>query len=200
MEFFFELLKDHFRAHGYWTVAIALLLENAGLPVPGESVLLFACFMAQTEHVIRLPILIPLAIFAASLGDNIGYWVGYRGGRKLLARYKNLFRISDERIAKAEQTFARFGAPTVFLARFIFGLRVLAGPLAGVLEMPWRRFVVYNVFGAIVWVSAISFVGTLFGRHWDRMLRVMGEVNTGGLIALAIVILALWLRFRWRNR
>lgn len=200
MEFFFELLKSHFRDHGYLTVAIALLLENAGLPVPGESVLLFACFVAQTEHTIRLSILIPVAIVAASLGDNIGYWIGYRGGHRLLVRYKRIFHVSDERIAKAEQTFARFGAPTVFFARFIFGLRVLAGPLAGILEMPWRRFAVYNVLGAIVWVSAISFVGTLFGRHWDRMLRIMGEVNTGVLIALAVVVLALWLRYRWKSR
>jgi membrane protein DedA with SNARE-associated domain len=200
VEFFFELLRDHFKHHGYWTVAVALLLENAGLPVPGESILLFATFIAYTEGTIRLPLLIPLAILAASLGDNIGYWIGSRGGRPLLIRYQRFFRISQHTLERGEQTFARYGAPTVFIARFVFGLRVIAGPLAGVLQMPWKRFVLFNVLGATVWVCAISTVGALFGRHWDRVLRVMGEVNTGALIAIVAVIAAVWLRYRIKSR
>lgn len=200
MEFFFELLKEHFKDHGYWTVAVALLLENAGLPVPGESILLFATFVAYSEGTIRLPLLVPLAIVAASLGDNIGYWIGARGGRPLLIRYQRFFHISQNTLERGERTFETYGAPTVFIARFIFGLRVIAGPLAGVLQMPWRRFLLFNVLGATVWVCAISAVGALFGRHWDKILRVMGEINTGVLIVAGVVIAALWLRYRIKRR
>lgn len=199
MELFFELLKSYFRQHGYWTVALALLLENAGLPVPGESILIFACFIAQTEGSIQLRWLIPLAILAATVGDNLGYWIGARGGRPLLHRYQRFFHISEARLARAEQTFQRFGAPTVFFARFIFGLRVFAGPLAGVLKMPWRRFLLFNLLGAAVWVCAISVVGVLFGRHWNELIRVVRDVNTGVLIAAAVAALFLWWRYRFKR-
>lgn len=199
MDFFFEFLKGHFHQHGYWTVAIALLLENAGIPVPGESILLFASFLAFSEGSMRLPLLIPLAIAACAVGDNLGYWIGVHGGRPLLERYQRIFRISPQRLAKAEETFARFGAPTVFMARFIFGLRVFAGPLAGVLKMPWRRFLIFNILGAVVWVTTICVVGALFGRHWDRMLRLLGEVNTGFLVVAAVAIAILWWHYRFKK-
>jgi membrane protein DedA with SNARE-associated domain len=199
MEFLFGLLNEHFAQHGYWTVALALLLENAGVPVPGESILLFASFVAYSQGTIKLSLLIPIAIVAAAVGDNLGYWLGARGGRPLLARYQRFFRISQSSLTKGEQTFARYGAVTVFVARFVFGLRVIAGPLAGVLKMPWKKFVVFNVMGATVWVIAISTVGALFGRHWDDVMRVMGEVN-GGILAMAAVVAAvLWWRYRTRN-
>jgi membrane protein DedA with SNARE-associated domain len=199
LESLFGILKDHFNDHGYWTVALALLLENAGVPVPGESILLFASFLAYSQGTMQLRWIIPIAIVAAVLGDNLGYWLGLRGGRPLLERYQRFFRISPPSLAKAERTFARFGALTVFLARFIFGLRVIAGPLAGVLKMPWRRFLLFNALGATVWVIVISVVGALFGRHWERVMEVMGEVNTGILVVAAVVVALLWWRYRFRK-
>ena len=200
IEAFFNLLKDHFQNHGYLTVAVALLLENAGIPVPGETILLFASFIAYSQGTLRLSLVIPVAIVAAVVGDNLGYWLGVRGGRPLLARYQRFFRISQSTLTRGEATFDRFGAPTIFVARFIFGLRVIAGPLAGVLKMPWRRFLLFNVLGATVWVCTISAVGALFGRHWDDVLRVMAQVNTGVLIAAAAVGAILWWQYRKRNR
>jgi len=177
-----------------------LLLENAGLPVPGESILLFAAFVAYSEGTIRLPLLIPLAILSAVVGDNLGYWVGARGGRPLLTRYQRFFHISQKTLDRGERAFARFGAPTVFLARFVFGLRIIAGPLAGVLRMPWNQFLLFNFLGATVWVCAISTIGALFGRHWDDVMRVMGEVNTVVLVAAGILVLGFWLRHRIKSR
>jgi membrane protein DedA with SNARE-associated domain len=187
-----DTLIDHLRwffaEFGYWAVVIALMLENAGIPVPGETTLLFASFLAWSEHHLKLPYIILFGIAACTAGDNLGYWIGYRGGRPLLERYRSLFRISHAAIQRGEQLFARFGAVTVFFARFVFGMRIIAGPLAGVLRMEWRRFLLFNFLGATVWVTTISLVGYFFGRQWDRLVEVMGRANAiiGAIAAVAV--------------
>ncbi len=188
-DWIFEHLRLFFATFGYWAVVLVLLLENAGLPVPGETTLLFASFLAWSEHQLRLPLIIVFGIAACTLGDNLGYALGRRGGRPLLQRYKYLFRISDAAVERAEQVFARYGAATVFFARFIFGLRIIAGPLAGVLRLPWRRFLLFNFLGATVWVTVIASVGYLFGSQWDDLVEYVGRANAiiGGLAVLVII-------------
>src|SRR3974390_108650 len=127
----FGLLQEFFTTHGYWALALTLLLENAGVPLPGETMLLFASFLAFENHELNLALIIVVATLACTFGDNLGYWIGNRGGRPLLHRYQRFFHVPDERIARGESLFARFGPVTVFFARFIFGMRMLAGPLAG---------------------------------------------------------------------
>ncbi len=196
-ERFFELLRAHFHQHGYWTLGVALLLENAGVPVPGETILLFASFLAFSSHELRLGWIILVATVACTLGDNLGYGIGRRGGRPLLDRYKHALRVPERHIRRGERLFARFGPAAIFFARFVFGMRVIAGPLAGVLRMPWREFALFNFLGAATWVTVISSAGYLFGRHWKALLRVLKEVNVGVFIAFAVVILVLWW---WRRR
>ena len=200
-----DTLIDHLRwffaEFGYWAVVLALLLENAGIPVPGETTLLFASFLAWSEHKLQLPYIIVFGIFACTVGDNLGYWIGYRGGRPLLERYRALFRISPSAIARGEQIFERYGAATVFFARFIFGMRIIAGPLAGVLRMNWRRFVLFNLLGAIAWVTTISVVGYVFGRQWDWLVGVMGKANAIiGALAAAIIYFVIRRYLRQRSR
>jgi membrane protein DedA with SNARE-associated domain len=196
---FFETLRGYFAEYGYWTVGIALLMENAGLPVPGETILLFAGFLAFSEHRLQLPWVIIIGIVAATLGDNLGYMIGYRGGRPLLIRYRDAFRIPERVIARGEELFRRYGAVTVFFARFIFGMRVITGPLAGVLRMPWRQFVLFNFLGAALWVTTIASAGFLFGRHWELLLEMLQRVNLAGLIVIAVIIVFVWVRYRWRQ-
>lgn len=195
-EWLFEVLRRHFDEWGYWTVVIALLLENAGLPVPGETILLFASFLAFSEQELRLPYIILMGIVACTLGDNIGYAIGHRGGRPLLERYKHIFRIRDATIRYGEKLFRRHGPLTIFFARFIFGMRIIAGPLAGVLRMPWKHFVIFNFLGAAVWVTVISLVGYFFGSQWEQVVRVLKRVNVGIVIVAVVAILILW----WRHR
>lgn len=192
LEFFRSLIVHY----GYWAVGAALLLENTGVPVPGETILLLASFLAFSRHELQLPYIILIGVCAATLGDNLGYAIGYRGGRPLLDRYRNVFRIKPDAIERGERLFAQYGAVTIFLSRFIFGLRVIAGPLAGVLRMPWKRFAVFNFLGALVWVSVISGVGYKFGKHWDLLLVYLDRLNIVVVIAAAVVILVLW---RWRT-
>ena len=189
----FELLRGFLLHYGYWAVAIALLLENTGLPVPGETILLLGSFLAFSQGQLQLPWIIVVGIASATLGDNIGFFVGLRGGRPLLNRYRQWFRISKEAIANGERVFQRYGPATIFFARFVAGLRVIAGPLAGILRMEWRRFAIYNFLGATVWVIVISTVGYLFGRHWGRLLYIVKEFNIAILvIAVIVVLLMLW--------
>jgi len=192
----FDFLREAIVHYGYWAIAVALLLENTGIPVPGETVLLLASFLAYSEHELRLPWIIVAGVVAATLGDNLGYAIGHRGGRPMLERYRELLRIHPATLDRGDQLFARYGTVAVFFARFVFGLRIVAGPLAGVLRMPWKKFVLWNFLGASLWVSVIAGVGYLFGRHWARMVQDLKrfDVTVGILVLLAA--LYLW----WRGR
>jgi membrane-associated protein len=191
-----ELLRNAVVHYGYWAVGAALLAENAGVPVPGETILLLACFLSYSQHELRLPWIILVATIAATLGDNLGFALGYYGGRPLLVRYQALFKIQNRTLQRGEELFARYGAVTVFFARFVFGMRMIAGPLAGVLRMPWRKFMVFNFLGAVLWVTAISGAGYLFGQHWERLALGVKRINILAAILVMLVAAFLW----WRNR
>jgi len=192
----FNLLRDYLAHYGYWAVGATLLLENMGLPVPGETILLMASFLAYSEHKLSLPYIILVGVCAATLGDNLGFAIGHYGGRPLLDRYQKTLRIRPNVIARGEELFARYGSATIFVARFIAGMRIIAGPLAGVLRMPWRRFVLFNFLGAVVWVTVIASVGYLFGKHWEALIQVLRDAN----IAIAIVVVVLVGLYWWRRR
>src|ERR1700704_3051887 len=95
--------------YGYWAVGLALLAENAGIPVPGETILLLASFLAYSQHELQLSWIIVVATIAATIGDNIGFVLGYYGGRGLLARYQTTLRIYDSTLARGERMFSRYG-------------------------------------------------------------------------------------------
>ncbi|HEV2715605.1 MAG TPA: DedA family protein [Terriglobales bacterium] len=191
-----DLLRSLLAHYGYEAVAGALLLENAGLPVPGETVLLLASFLAFSEHRLRLPYIILVGIFAATIGDNIGFAVGVYGGRPLLERYRKTLRIRPATISRGEDLFRRYGSATIFVARFITGMRVIAGPFAGVLRMGWRKFVIFNFLGAALWVTVISSAGFLFGKHWDDLVEILRDANVAVVAAVCILLGILW----WRHR
>lgn len=188
-----QLLQGYFGRHGYWTVALVLLLENAGVPVPGETVLLLAGFLTFSQHHFRLPWVILIGVAAATFGDNAGYAIGHYGGRPLLERYRRFFHISEQYIAKGEQIFAKHGPVAVFFARFVFGMRIITGPLAGVLRMHWKKFAVFNFLGAAAWVTTVACAGYLFGRQWQNLVRWVGDVDLLlGIVAALIVVAAIW--------
>jgi membrane protein DedA with SNARE-associated domain len=191
-----ELLRNALVNYGYWAIAVALLLENAGIPAPGETILLMASFLAYSQDELRLPWIIVVATIAATIGDNLGFALGYYGGRPLVTRYQSFFRIRQSTLERGEQLFARYGAPTVFIARFVFGMRIIAGPLAGVLRMPWKKFMVFNFLGALVWVSVISAAGYLFGRHWDELEVYIKRFDVFIAVAAIVAIAVIW----WRRR
>jgi membrane protein DedA with SNARE-associated domain len=185
--------------YGYWAVAAALLLENLGLPLPGETVLLLASLLAYTERDLQLGWIILVGAVATVVGSSLGYAIGYYGGRPVLERYRYAFHIRDGTLAKGEELFGRYGALTILAARFVFGLRVIAGPLAGVLRMPWRRFAFFNLLGAAVWVTVIALVGYSFGSRWRVLMHFMKRFDLALATAFALILAILWWRSRQKN-
>jgi membrane protein DedA with SNARE-associated domain len=191
-----DVLRNLLIHYGYWAVAGALLLENTGIPVPGETILLLASFLAYSEHALEFRWLIVVGTLAATVGDNLGFALGHYGGRPIVARYQKFFRISSENIQRGERIFASYGAFTVFFARFVFGMRIIAGPLAGALRMHWRKFIFYNFLGALLWVTAISSAGYLFGQHWHRLVHDLKILDIA-IAAVVIIGIGVWW---WRGR
>ena len=183
---------DHIARHalvhwGYWAVLGALLGENAGVPLPGESTLMFASFLAHKSGELQLLWVVVAGVGAAIMGDNLGFLLGRKLGFRLIRWMKKVFRLDDEDIAAAKDQIQRHGGLTVFFARYIFGLRTIAGPLAGVLGMEWKRFVFFNALGAATWVTAIALTGYAFANEFSSLLDYVEKASwaiAAGLFAL----------------
>jgi membrane-associated protein len=201
IESIFQTLADFFARYGYWVVFFGVMLENGGLPLPGETVLLFAGFLAYQGQ-IQLVWAIGIAIAGATLGDSLGYTLGRYGGNAFFDRYVKRFKFLARRFENAKTLFLRHGHWAVFTGRFITGLRVFAGPLAGLFKMPYLRFLLFNFTGAVVWATAIGCVGFLFGNSWNDLVHVIKDFHrvTLGLVAvLALVGLIIYLKRRARS-
>lgn len=201
IESIFQTLTDFFARYGYWVVFFGVMLENGGLPLPGETVLLFAGFLAYQGQ-IQLVWAIGVAIAGATLGDSLGYTLGRYGGNAFFDRYVKRFRFMAHRFEDAKGLFLRRGHWAVFTGRFITGLRVFAGPLAGLFKMPYLRFLFFNFTGAVVWATAIGCVGFLFGNSWNDLAHVIKDLHrvAQGLVAvLALVGLIVYLKRRARS-
>ena len=192
----FEVLRNALVHYGYWAIAVVLVLENAGLPVPGETVLLLASFLAYSEHQLQLSWIIVVATLATTASGEIGFALGRYGGRPLIERHARIFRVDPATLARGERLFGRYGSATIFFARFIFGLRVLAALLAGALRMPWQKFVFFNFLGAAVWVTVISSAGYFFGGHWNQLVHNMKRFDLAVGMATVLTLIFLW----WRSR
>jgi membrane protein DedA with SNARE-associated domain len=153
----------HVPAHLGYPVLFALIFgESAGVPLPGETALLPAGVLAGTGR-LSLPLVIVVAIFAAVTGDTLGYWLGRRGGRAVLAHRGPFAAFRGLALERGERFFERHGGKTVFLGRFVPGVRVVAAVLAGAGAMPWPRFAVFNLTGAFVWAATVASLASLVG-------------------------------------
>jgi membrane protein DedA with SNARE-associated domain len=170
---------------GYPALFGLVFAESAGIPVPGETALLTAGVLAGAGH-LALPLVVAVAVAAAVTGDTLGYWLGRRGGRAVLTRGGPLAGLRAQTLDKAERFFARHGAKTVFLARFVPGVRVAAAVLAGAAAMPWPRFAVYNVCGAFAWASLGAGLASLVGPAVAVAfgLAALAAAAAAGLVAL----------------
>jgi len=191
-------LTDLFARYGYFVVFFGVLLENAGVPVPGETILLAGAALARFGH-LSLPVVVLVAITGAVLGDNAGFWIGRRGGRVVLERHGRWLGMTRARLEYFDGFFARHGAKTVFIARFVTGLRVVGAILAGASHMPWGRFLAFNAAGAVAWATTFGAVGYLLGYSWETIERWIGHLGLVFLIVIAAGALVLFVRSRRRS-
>jgi membrane protein DedA with SNARE-associated domain len=144
--------------YGYAAVFLLVGAESLGVPLPGETILIAAAIYAGATHRLSVWAVFAVAAAAAIIGDNIGFWIGDKGGYRLLRRYGRYIRADATKIKVGRLVFDRHGGKVVFFGRFVSVLRTYAAFLAGTLKMPWRRFLPFNASGGIVWAAVYSFV------------------------------------------
>jgi membrane protein DedA with SNARE-associated domain len=186
-----EFLKHLISQYGYWTIALLIGVESMGVPLPGEAALLLASMYAGTHHHLNIWAVIGSAAAGAIIGDNIGYALGRTFGYALLLRFGSYIGASEKRIKLGQYLFMRHGGKVVFFGRFITVLRMFAAFLAGVNRMDWRRFLLANAAGGIIWSGAYGLAAYLFGA---AVLHVRGPL---GIALLVIGLIAVILLFHY---
>jgi membrane protein DedA with SNARE-associated domain len=158
-------------------------LESSGLPVPGETALITASVLAVGGR-FSIEAVIAVAAAGAIVGDNVGYWIGRTGGRRVFERIPWLSKL----LAPSERFFDRHGGKAVFLARFVAGLRVTGAWLAGISKMEWRRFLLWNALGGIAWAVGVGLLAYFFGRAVTEAISRYGLIGAGAVALLGVLV------------
>ena len=185
--------------HHYGLIALFLvvMLESGGIPLPGETALVAAAIFAS-QGKLNIVEVIAVAAAAAIIGDNLGYWAGRTGGRKMLQRYGPLRRWSERVLPWSERFFERHGSKTIFLARFFSVLRVTAAWLAGISRMHWWTFFLWNAAGGICWAVLVGLVAYYVGHAAADAISHYGLL--GGAAVVVLLALVLGAIHLWRKR
>ena len=179
--------------YGYLAVALLVGAESLGVPLPGETILIVAAIYAGHTHRLSVWVLFAVAATAAVVGDNIGFWIGDKGGYRLVRRYGHYVRIDETKLKIGRYLFDQHGGKVVFFGRFVSVLRAYAAFLAGTNRMRWHRFLAFNAAGGIIWAGAYTFGAYKAG---DTFRKASGTINLalGGVAIIAIVAAILVVR------
>jgi membrane protein DedA with SNARE-associated domain len=183
-------------SYGLGILFLLVALESCGVPVPGETALLTAAVLAARGH-FAIEWVIVLAATGAIVGDNVGYWLGREGGRRVLERWGPLRRFAERALPPAERFFKRHGGKTVFLARFVTGIRVTAAWMAGISRMHWWEFVLWNAAGGIAWAVSYGLLAYYAGDAAINAIEHYGLIGVGVVVVLVLLFfggLHLWRR------
>jgi membrane protein DedA with SNARE-associated domain len=184
-----EIIQEIAHQYGYGAVFFGILLENMGIPIPGETITLVGGFLAGSGELDYWGVLAS-SIAGAVIGDSCGYWLGAYGGWALVTRLGKLFRIEESQLEEVRSQFIQNAARAVFLGRFIALLRIFAGPLAGIVKMPYLKFLLCNLAGAATWASVMVSLSYFVGQIVP-LEQLISWVAQFALVALAIV--AIWI-------
>ena len=194
----FQSLAPILDNYGYLAVGGLLFLEDFGVPVPGETIMIAAAIYAGAGR-LNVVLVALVAFCAAVIGDNLGFVIGRFGGRALVDRWGRYVLLTAERLDRAQEFFERRGASIIVVARFIEGLRQANGIIAGISEMHWRRFLAFNALGAALWVGVWVTVGAVAGSHITAVYHAFTSAGLYGLVALVLLGLG-FLALRHRRR
>ena len=181
----------------YLVVGLVIGIESMGVPLPGETTLVAAALLASQGD-LRLEFVIGAAATGAIVGDSIGYYIGRQAGRGLFERLGRRFHhFSEARIVRAEKYFHRYGVWTVFFGRFVALLRIFAGPMAGMLRMPYPQFLAANAAGGITWATTIGIVAFHVGDNADK---IFGQVSVWALVVIGLAAVTAYTLYKRRRR
>jgi membrane protein DedA with SNARE-associated domain len=183
-------------ALGYPAAGLGILIESAGIPFPGEALLLAAAAWAAARHH-SIVLVILFGFLGATAGANLGYYLGFKGGRPFVERFGSIFRIRPEHIARSEMFFARHGDKAILGARFVLGLRTWGSMLAGMARMPFWRFQLFSALGALGWAIVIGSAGYLLGNNLPLIEAIIRGIGIGGLTIVVLIAITLVV-MRWR--
>lgn len=191
-------IQEIARQYGYWAVFLGIALENTGIPLPGETITIVGGFLAGSGE-LNVWWVGASAIAGAVLGDNLGYWIGKIGGWKFLVKLGHFFRISDENLEQTRKKFLENAPRAVFFGRFVTLLRIFAGPMAGIVQMPYLKFFLCNLGGAVVWASTIVMLSFFLGQLMPlpQLVAWMTKLGIGALGLVIVWLLAMWY---WQSR
>jgi membrane protein DedA with SNARE-associated domain len=180
------------QVYGPWIISVVVALESAGVPLPGETILVAAALLAAATNQIDIAVIVAAAAAGAIVGDGIGYMVGRRFGMPLLRKYGRYIRLDENRLLIGRYLFFRYGNSVVFFGRFIAVLRMFAALLAGANSMPAGRFFFFNVTGGICWACLFGFGAHAVGTEIYKISETLSLMSLGLFIAagsaLSIVI------------
>jgi membrane protein DedA with SNARE-associated domain len=181
-------LEPALNEFGYAAVVALVLVEDFGVPVPGETVLILAAVYAGAGR-LNVVLVALLGFLGAVLGDNIGFALGHFGGRPLVERYGRYIFLTPERVERATDFFKRHGGKIIIVARFIEGLRQANGIIAGLSGLHWARFLAFNAIGAALWVAVWVTIGYASGSNINSVYDTATKYST--YLAIAAGLLAL---------
>jgi membrane protein DedA with SNARE-associated domain len=182
-------LIDHLlQTYGYLAVFVFIAVESLGIPMPGETTLIAASLYAGTSHRLNVAAIAGVAAAAAVIGDNLGYWIGRRGGARLVERYGRRVGLTPRRFKVGRYLFDRHGGKVVFYGRFVSGLRTYAAFLAGVVAMRRRRFILANAAGALVWAPSTGFGAYALGNAASSLGSMLTYLGIGVSVAFSVVV------------
>jgi undecaprenyl-diphosphatase len=190
-----DVVSQWVAQYGYVLIALFLFVEGAGVPVPGETVLVTAAALAGRGTLSIAGVMVASWI-GTVLGGQAGYWIGLRGGSAFVTRHGRWVGLNDKRLEKTNRFFDQHGAKTLLLGRFVAFVRSFVGIFAGISRMPLGRFSLYNALGGAIWIATFSVVGYAFGRNLPRLVHYIGRVSLllATLIAIIAAVIFLW---RW---
>lgn len=182
-----QTLNSILATWGYLAVFAFVAVDAAGVPFPGETMLLAAAIYAGSGH-LAIPFVIGAAIAGATAGFGVSFTIGKTGGRALAYRYGERIHLKKEHLERAEVFFQKYGDVTVFLGRFLSVGRAFAALLAGVNDMPWPKFMIFNLAGAIAWACLFGILGFELGHNLPLLHRVTHGLGIAAIVLAALVV------------
>jgi membrane protein DedA with SNARE-associated domain len=191
VEHLFSDVRPYIDQYGYWAIFAGVLLDDFGIPVPGEAMLIAGALMAGSAGTMSIVPLLATAWAAAVIGDNLAYALGRFAGRRLVLKYGHMLFVTPRRLRRVENFYERYGGHVVIIARFLTLLRQLNGIVAGIGNMPWWTFLAYNALGAALWAGFWGLLSFWLGERTHSLAGALAPAGPLAALAGLVAVLAL---------